>query len=103
MIGLSVAVSTVFLRDKLYGLTAGVTVVSLLGGFQSNLWVSIDLAHQYPRNQFAGNRTWVRIPPSPPKPAAGACCRLFYVPSEAVSVSLVKIPFIAFADSSCAL
>ena len=67
MIGLSVAVSTVFLRDKLGGLTAGVTVVLLFGGLQSNLWVSIDFAHQYPRNQLAGNRTWVRIPPSPPK------------------------------------
>ena len=61
MIGLSVAVSTVFLRDKLYGLTAGVTVVSLFGGFQSSLWVSIDLAHQYPRNPVGETLFWVRI------------------------------------------
>ena len=67
MIGLSVVVSTVFLRDMPSGLAAGVTVVSLFGGFQSNLWVSIDFAHQYPRNQFGSNPTRVRIPHSPPR------------------------------------
>ena len=45
MIGLSVAVSTVFLWEMLCFVAAGVTVVSLFGGFQSNLWVSIDFAH----------------------------------------------------------
>ena len=77
MIGLSMAVSTVFLRDMLSGLAAGVTVVLLFGGLQSNLWVSIDFAHQYPRNQFAGNRTWVRIPPSPPEKPTGSDLSVF--------------------------
>lgn len=61
MIGLSVVVSTVFLRDMPSGLAAGVTVVSLFGGFQSNLWVSIDFAHQYPRNPVGETLFWVRI------------------------------------------
>ena len=29
------------------------------------------------RNQFAGNRTWVRIPPSPPELAVTSHCQLF--------------------------
>ena len=37
----------------------------------------IRVVHQTSRNQFAGNRTWVRIPPSPPELAVTSHCQLF--------------------------
>ena len=37
----------------------------------------IRVVPQTSRNQFAGNRTWVRIPPSPPELAVTSHCQLF--------------------------
>ena len=45
------------------------------------------------RNQFAGNRTWVRIPPSPPELAVTSHCQLFYIACSVRSLApRVDIP-----------
>ena len=42
------------------------------------------------RNQFAGNRTWVRIPPSPPQSLAAQGLQGFFVPLERWRVVMLR-------------
>ena len=56
------------------------------------------------RNQFAGNRTWVRIPPSPPELAVTSHCQLFlYRLLCTIFGTASGHTIIVFAGTCCAL